>query len=422
MPTVALNARSVATLKPAPGRRVEVFDEEVTGLTLRVTPDGVKSWSLLYRHNGRKRRFTLGRYPDLSLAKARQTAIEARGLVAGGADPAEEKKTERTTYGDTVSALFDLYEKKNDKRKSWPEQRRIFENEVLPSWRHRRVADITRRDIRELIDRKATSAPIMANRILARVSRLFSFAVEHDWIEANPALRIGKPGEEKSRDRVLTRDELRDLWPALHQTEAKDEDGKPLPRLPATLNAAFVVMLLTAQRMGEVCRMRWENVDLDRGWWTIPAVDSKNDDPHRVPLTPSVVIAIKARKNDREDRYVFSTHGHAPVADRAKKAAAILSRGLTFTFRAHDLRRTAASYMAEAGVDRMHIAHVLNHRSVTRSTVTAIYDRYYYDKEKRAALEIWARELDRIVKNKAGLALVRKTRGVRPEGTAVGQS
>jgi integrase len=173
--------------------------------------------------------------------------------------------------------------------------------------------------------------------------------------------------------------------------------------------------------MGEVCRMRWEHVDLDRGWWTIPAVDSKNDDPHRVPLTPSVVTAIKARKNDQEDRYVFSTHGHAPVADRAKKAAAILSRGLTFTFRAHDLRRTAASYMAEAGVDRMHIAHVLNHRSVTRSTVTAIYDRYHYDKEKRAALETWARELDRIVKNKAGLALVRKTRGVRPEGTAVGR-
>jgi integrase len=178
-------------------------------------------------------------------------------------------------------------------------------------------------------------------------------------------MAVSKPGEEKSRDRVLTRDELRDLWPALHQTEAKDEDGNPLPRLPATLNAAFVVMLLTAQRMGEVCRMRWEDVDLDRGWWTIPAVDSKNDDPHRVPLTRSVVTAIKARKNDREDRYVFSTHGRAPVADRAKKAAAILSRGLTFTFRAHDLRRTAASYMAEAGIDRMHIAHVLNHRSVT---------------------------------------------------------
>jgi integrase len=419
--THLLTARYLDTLPPQ-ATRYEVFDEQVPALAVRVTPAGHKSWTLFYRHNGRLRRLTLGRYPDLGLADARKAATRERGRIVDGADPAAERQDERATYGDTVGALFDLYRSKTEKRKSWPEQRRIFENEVLPSWRHRRVADITRRDIRELIDRKATSAPIMANRMLARVSRLFSFAVEHDWIEANPALRIAKPSEEKSRDRVLTRDELRVLWPALHETEATGEDGQALPRLPATLNAAFVVMLLTAQRMGEVCRMRWDDVDLDRGWWTIPAVDSKNDDPHRVPLTPSVVTVIRARKNDREDRYVFSTHGHAPVADRAKKAAAMLSRGLTFTFRAHDLRRTAASYMAEAGVDRMHIAHVLNHRSVTRSTVTAIYDRYNYDKEKRAALEIWARELDGIVKNQAGLALVRKTRGVRSGGTASSRS
>jgi hypothetical protein len=86
------------------------------------------------------------------------------------------------------------------------------------------------------------------------------------------------------------------------------------------------------------------------------------------------------------------------VLDRAKKAAAILCKGgVSFQFRAHDLRRTAASYMGEAGVDRFHIAHVLNHRSVTHSTVTAIYDRYRYDKEKRAALEKWAEVLCGIV-------------------------
>jgi len=89
------------------------------------------------------------------------------------------------------------------------------------------------------------------------------------------------------------------------------------------------------------------------------------------------------------------------VAARAKKAAAILCNGgVSFHFRAHDLRRTAASYMGEAGVDRFHIAHVLNHRSVTHSTVTAIYDRYRYDKEKRAALEKWAAVLAEIVEVK----------------------
>lgn len=256
---------------------------------------------------------------------------------------------------------------------------------------------MTRRDIRMLVDRKAETAPIMANRILARVSRLFSFAVERDWIEANPALRIVKPGHEKSRDRVLSRDELRELWSALHQTEAKDENGKKLPRLSQTLNDAFIVMLHTAQRCGEVCKMQWRDVDPASGWWTIPGDVSKNHDPHRVPLTAPVLEVLQRRRFSADDRYVFSNHRHTCVSARAKKAAAALSKGLSFEFRAHDLRRTAASFMGEAGVDRFHIAHVLNHRSVTHSTVTAIYDRYRYDKEKSGALEKWAEVLNRIV-------------------------
>src|SRR5262245_13225848 len=109
----------------------------------------------------------------------------------------------------------------------------------------------------------------------------------------------------------------------------------------------------------------------------------------------------RASAKNADDRYVFSNHHHTCVADRAKKAAAILCNGdLSFHFRAHDLRRTAASYMGEAGVDRFHIAHVLNHRSVTHSTVTAVYDRYRYDKEKRAALEKWAAVLTEIVEVK----------------------
>jgi integrase len=103
------------------------------------------------------------------------------------------------------------------------------------------------------------------------------------------------------------------------------------------------------------------------------------------------ILRRRARTQSPDDRYVFSNHRQTCVAARAKKAAAILCKGgVSFHFRAHDLRRTAASYMGEAGVDRFHIAHVLNHRSVTHSTVTAIYDRYRYDKEKRAALEKWA--------------------------------
>jgi integrase len=113
------------------------------------------------------------------------------------------------------------------------------------------------------------------------------------------------------------------------------------------------------------------------------------------------MLEERASGRNRDEQYVFSNHRSTCVVDRAKKAAAVLCNGgLSFHFRAHDLRRTAASYMGEAGVDRFHIAHVLNHRSVTHSTVTAIYDRYRYDKEKRTALEKWAEVLSEIVEIK----------------------
>jgi integrase len=153
-----------------------------------------------------------------------------------------------------------------------------------------------------------------------------------------------------------------------HQGIGNELIQPPKPRLSQTLNDMLIVMLLTAQRRGEVCTMRWQDMDLATAWWTIPAETSKNADPHRVPLTRMVVeiLEARARAKNADDRYVFSNHHHTCVYDRAKKAAAILCNGgVSFQFRAHDIRRTAASYMGEAGVDRFHIAHVLNHRSVT---------------------------------------------------------
>ncbi|HVG52887.1 MAG TPA: tyrosine-type recombinase/integrase [Vicinamibacterales bacterium] len=403
MASVTLTARYLDQLK-SHGKRYEVFDAIVPGLAIRVSASGRKTFTLYYRHRRRMRRVGLGRYPDVLLEKARKIATQHRGRIFDGADPAGEKQTEHTQDENTVQALYELYRSRKEKvLRSWSEVRRILEKEVLPTWRHRRVADIRRRDIRELVEEKAQTAPIQGNRVLERISALFTFAVDQDWIEANPAWRIKKPGHERSRDRVLTRDELRELWPALHETEAKNADGTPKPRLSQALNDVFLVMLLTAQRCGEVCQMQWREVDLDTGWWLIPGNVSKNHGPHRVPLTSMVldILGRRARVENADDRYVFSNYRHTCVADRAKKAAAILCKGgVSFHFRAHDLRRTAASYMGEAGVDRFHIAHVLNHRSVTHSTVTAIYDRYRYDKEKRVALEKWAEVLSGIVEVK----------------------
>jgi integrase len=171
--------------------------------------------------------------------------------------------------------------------------------------------------------------------------------------------------------------------------------------------------LLTAQRGGEVIKMRWQDLHLKTGWWTIPAEDSKNGQAHRVPLVSEAITLLKARQKEREGRqhdedarpqdreetdYVFVGSG-ASVRDRAKKAPSRIARVLKIEFRGHDLRRTAATKMAEAGVPRQHISAVLNHVE-GGARATRVYDRYSYDHEKRAALKIWARRLHAILKHK----------------------
>ena len=188
------------------------------------------------------------------------------------------------------------------------------------------------------------------------------------------------------------------MWPVLHQAHAADSEGRPLPRLSQTMNDMLIVML-TAQRRGEVCTSGGKTSAC------APAGGRFRRNHRRMrPRTecPSHRWSSRFWSDEPVQRTpttgTCSNHCHTCVVDRAKKAAAILCKGgVSFQFRAHDLRRTAASYMGEAGVDRFHIAHVLNHRSVTHSTVTAIYDRYRYDKEKRAALEKWAAVLHEIV-------------------------
>jgi integrase len=427
MPTLRFTARKIAALKPAQVGQVDYWDASLPGFGLRASRTRMV-WTLCYRLKAkevRKRRMSLGQYPALPLAEARAKAIEHLHRVALGEDPAAEAVAARPREEDTVQALFSEYAGRSQGKRSWPEERRIFEKYVLPVFGRTLVRDLTRRDIRNLVEAKADKAPVMANRLLARLTRLLNFAVERDWIDANPAYRLPKPGAETSRNRVLTTAELTELWSALGETIATDEqgrprvgdDGQPVPRLPATFNDAFRVLLLTGQRLGEVTRMRWADVDLEKAWWTIPGSDTKNGDDHRVPLTASVLEILTERRteaNAKAERqkekpsrpkvapvFVFANgRGTRSIAARARKAASHLSRGLSFSFRAHDLRRTAASGMAEAGVRREYIAHVLNHRSVTKSTVTAIYDRYAYDREKRQALETWARTLGRIAADK----------------------
>jgi len=397
MPTVTLTDRFVTTLPP-PARRVEYHDGGCRGLVLRVTPSGVKTWTLRYRTEaGSTQRLTLGIYPDLGLKGARREADIHRGTVADGDDPAAAKRSTRTmatTAGDTVADLAKSYLTKHAKtfKKSWREDDRMLEVEILPVWKSRKVADLTRRDVRGLVETIAErGSPIMANRVLALVRKMLNFAIQQDWIDANVASLIQKPGTERSRDRVLTDDELRRVWAAC-------EVERP------AMAALMKLRLVTAQRGGELAQIRWS--DLDGEWLTLRPETTKNKQAHRVYLTPTALALINAVPQVSATLVFPGRFDTRPLGDEKKAGRRIAKRitdalrkqdpTATFDFRGHDLRRTAATRMAAAGVSQTDIARVLNHVE-GGPRATQVYNRYDGDREKRIALETWGRVLTAIL-------------------------
>jgi integrase len=406
-----LTDRAIRSLSPK-STPIDVRDGGQLGLVLTVLPSGRKQFSVRYRFQGKQRRLLLGEYPAVTLAVARKRARSAQSAIDDGRDLAGERQAAKAVRTDTVGTLAEDYLKKHALKfkRSAAEDKRILDVEVLPRWRDRSVRELTRRDVRALVERIAERAPIMANRVLAVVRKMLNFAVDHDWIDANPAARVAKPAPERSRDRVLSEQELRRLWrvlshlptpaerPAPGRKRAKGKADDPLCPISAPLAALLKVRLLTAQRGGEVARMRWADVDLKAGWWTIPAEHTKNGQPHRVPLAPDALELIRSQKPSEDDEieHVFAGVGGAALLHRAKKAPAAIAGVLDIDFRGHDLRRTAATFMAAAGIPREHIGHVLNHVE-GGARATRVYDRYAYDREKQIALETWGRALHSIL-------------------------
>ena len=381
MPTRRLTDQAVRSLRPDT-RQVDYWDTSPKNFGVRVSPAGRKTFIVRYRTAGRYRRMSLGVYPTVALADARRHARQVLGEVASNEDPAQMRQDARRAP--SFEALAALYLEKHARvrKRSWRQDRRVIENELLPKWRTSRASEIRRRDVRQLVEAIAERpAPIAANRIRALISKIFNFGISREMVEFNPCAQLERPAPERRRDRVLTDAEIRAFWTALDHE-------------PPEMAAAFRLRLVTAQRGVEVHNMRWTDVDFDNRWWTVPASDAKNGLPHRVPLN-ALAIEILTGLRGRMG-IVAAASIYVLVGARGPKQRAAVSNRLGLDdFRGHDLRRTAASRMASAGVPRLVIGKVLNH---VEQGVTAVYDRHGYDGEKRAALDIWARDLETILR------------------------
>ncbi len=401
---------------------MDYWDDSLPGFGLRVTPDGEKTFCIKYRIAGRQRRFSLGRLSKVSLASAREMARDAFELIRKGIDPAiakrdaeramleQERKVredeqqrlehERNTFGRLSHDYLEQYAK--PRKRSWKTDKWYIEKVLDPRFGDKPVAEIKRRDVRELLDGLvAKGTEIKANRVLACARKIFNWGISKDRVESNPCHGISRPGAEHERDRVFSEDELKAVWSALDKEKV-------------IMAATFRLRLLTAQRGAEVHSMRWG--DIDGEWWTIPAEFAKNGLSHRVPLSPQAMRVLEqVRKiTDKQDEkaerqrseWVFPN----PIRREdhiyeCQKLAQRVRKDSKVDFRAHDFRRTAASMMAAMGIPRLVVSKILNH---IEPGVTKVYDRYGYDKEKQEALMAWGARLGRIV---SGLELVKAENG-----------
>jgi integrase len=396
---------------PLPDKRREAPDGKIAGLYLILQPSGAKSWALRYRAGGIPKKLTIGPYPAIDLATARKRAQEALGDVAGGKDPAAIKRAsrgaaraEREAQVDRVEHVVELFIERHAKPKTrdWRETERMLTKEVVSRWSGRRLSQITRAHVNEMLDEIIDrGAPIHANRVFAQLRKMSRWAVSRGIIERSPCEGMTAPSPETRRDRVLSDDEIRLVW------QAFESIGWPFGPIGKLL-------LLTGARRDEVAALEWREVDLAARTWTLPAARSKNKRPHEIPLSDAAVEILAALlRVEGNAGFVFTTTGKTAVSGFSRAKAQIdaailemLQRNAEATgadakapehWTFHDLRRTVATNLQKLGIRLEVTEAVLNHVSGSRAGIVGVYQRHEYAAEKRAALDAWARCLDALL-------------------------
>ena len=365
-------------------------DGKIAGFGVRVTAGGVKSFYLAYRHHGKSRRLNLGRYPVTPLQKARGRALAALSELAElseGRDPNTNAatKAEADTFAAAIDAFVEGHCKRYNRASTAAETERLLRVYFLPAWEHRSAASITKADIvaalEPVVKRGAQAA---ARHGFAALRKLFNWMVEQGALTASPCTGMKTPGKAGTRDRVLTPDELANLW--THAAAI----GFPFGTIAQ-------VLALTAQRRGEVAAMKWQDIDFEKAVWTIPAERTKNGKAHSVPLPPAV-LALLATVPRTASTYVLPARGkpNQPYSGYSKGKRELDASADLHDWTLHDIRRTAATGMARLGVAPHVVERVLNHVSGTFAGVAGIYNRFRYEDEMRAAHDAWAVHVGKI--------------------------
>lgn len=433
MPSGTISKRTVDAAKAGP-KDWFLWDDDLPGFGLKVTPAGGKTYVFQYRiaipgsaERTAAKRYTIGKHGKLTPDQARKRAKELAVLVAQGVDPrqqeldviaakeaaadaeAERARIEGELVFEKVAAVWlDHYENEKGRRPSSVRQATlIVKRHLEPTLKGKPMPHITRADIQAVLDGIPVRQRGIRRSIFAYASIFFGWALRRGDIPENPLACMVKPEAPKARDRVLSDEELTSIW-------------KGTDALDAPFGSFFRLLILTGQRRSEVAGLNWLELDRSSATWIIPADRAKNDVAHLVPLTDSTIAELDAialagqvkaevkepdAKRWPKSGYVLPTSRGTAITGfskpkRALDAAIAKERNgeALPDWRIHDLRRTLATGLQRLGVRFEVTEAVLNHVSGAKSGVAGIYQRHDWQAEKRAALDAWATHVERLLK------------------------
>ncbi|WP_321326978.1 integrase arm-type DNA-binding domain-containing protein [uncultured Parasphingorhabdus sp.] len=426
--------KAIAKLKAEPGKRLEWADTVVPQLRLRVSQKGAKHWSVVYRvsgageggKKGKMRRMSLGDYPRVTIAKARDGARDALDQAEKGIDPAHQRQVDAVARNErTFEIIAERFveEYAKEEQKEWKSTKAYLDNYVVPHWRGRQVEEIKRSDVNALLvkvraqgikrareraekakkprteERYALSGLSAAREVRKRLRTLFNWAGEEDLVIFNPAAVMPSKKKKKSlaytsRKRALSLEELRRVW------DAAEEIGYRYGRV-------IQLLILTGQRRSEIAKLNTDWLNRDKWTVTVPPLHYKTNIEHTYPLSAPAIAIIEAlpsyqalpKKLDKT-YYLFPTNNgdrpingfskgrdqlHAKIAELGEK------EGLPplDEWQVRDIRRSVKTEMSRLGVPHLHSEQVLGH---VLPGIESVYDVHDYLGEKRAALDLWGEQ------------------------------
>jgi integrase len=393
-----LDAKTIATLRLPPGKHDHVeWDDDLPGfgLRLRLGKDRVRrSWVVQYRPRGSRRtpKSTLGSVETVTPTQARDAARKILARVALGHDPQGERRAKQAQSARTFRSAVEAYlaAKQPGLR---PESHRInklylLDGDYFRPLHSTSVNEITHPDIAarlsNIIRNHSAHTAAAARRAASAAFRWF---MEEGWTTANPVIGTRKPPDPRPREHVLSNAEFEQVW-----NVCGDDDFGRIVRL----------LILLGSRRQEVGGMRWSELDLDAGSWTLPAERSKNHRPHTIALPAAALTIIESVPRTNRDHLFGDRAGDGFTSwSRFKHEIDQQLSGRVKPWRLHDLRRTVATGMADIGVEPHHIEAALNHYGGHRRGVAGVYNRSNYNAAVKTALTRWSEHILGLVEGRA---------------------